>query len=895
MNQDSTLSNTRNFSSQSSRKSYHDPFFFPFYAFLLTVFTFVIALAFLGILGYHNNTILRSDLFGQYIGFIQMFLRVLRGEESFWYSFSIYLGSGTALTYAYYTINPFNLLYLIDGISIPAMTAIIVTLKLGLCAATFEIFAQKVLKRRSFDTVLFSMCYALGSYAVTMHYNIMWLDAIYLVPIIVWLIFRLVNTGKYLALTFTFFYLFITNFYMGYMVGIFSFVVFILYLLYRFPLSDRSNIKRCFLIGIKFAYSALLAIGICAFILVPTASFLFANMAEDNASFSELQPSLFDMLNSLFIGEMQTLDTQVPLLYCGIPILLLLPFYFISRKIEKKEKIYVGIAIAFLIICMIYLPLYKFMHAFDYPNMYGFRFAFLLVFLLVALACRIYAFVNEINHRHLFLYAGCLIVFYSVMIQMQASGLIGVLYTNSQNGLLINAFFIILWALLFYCIQTKESRKRICIIASSLLLVIELSVNAYLCIVKEEHPCVSEDRYNQWYQSESDALNQIQASDSSFYRVHVINEESYNAASLWGFNATTTFSSSDNYPLRRALSSLGIATSNRFISEIGYTPITNMLFAAKYSIEVTPYESIAAANTGIVPAVVESNPYSLSLGYMVSPYITSYEPSANPFYNQEYLLSSMCGTAYSFFEPIPLEELFIEKENVDYSYFADYLNFYHLSDYYSSGQISFAAPHQDGKIFYICFPQDNPSSLDTSPRIIAKKYGIDEIALLAYGAIAEGVTTDLYERPSDIVILYFLPEGLRDYSCNNMYTCYYNGTNLEAAYQDLAKGNWNITNYRDDCITGTVAATEERPILFTSIPYDKAWHAYVDGEEVPTYSAVSDAFLSVLLTPGEHTVTLQYVAGGSDIGLMITTFSIALLLISVLLSIWHGKDKKSSQ
>ena len=161
---------------------------YPIIALLLAMGSFLVTLGFFGVLGYGNDTILVSDLHTQYVGFIQMFLRALKGEQSFWYSFSVYLGSGNILTNAYYALNPFNLLYLIESVSIPAMTIVIITIKIGLAAMCFQIFAAKNLKATPWTAVFFSLCYALSGFNITLHFHIMWLDAIYMLPIIIGLI-----------------------------------------------------------------------------------------------------------------------------------------------------------------------------------------------------------------------------------------------------------------------------------------------------------------------------------------------------------------------------------------------------------------------------------------------------------------------------------------------------------------------------------------------------------------------------------------------------------------------------------------------------------------------------------------------------------------------------------
>ncbi|MBR3515771.1 MAG: YfhO family protein, partial [Lachnospiraceae bacterium] len=359
--------------------------FYAFLAFLLSIIAFCLFLAFYGVLGNGNYTILRGDLVAQYIDFISMYIRVLKGEEDFWYSFSLYYGSGTILTFAYYVFSPFNLLYLIDSVSIATMTAIVITLKIALCGFTFALFAQTVLKCKARYAVFFSLCYAMNGFVITLHFNLIWLEAAYMLPLIILLLFRLADNGKWLALVPAWAFLFLTNFYMAYIVGIFSAFVFIGLLILRLPSFSGSSLKQCIKPTIRFSLSVVLATGISAVLLIPTAVFLMSHMAADNFGFDPLPTTILEVAGSLFMGEMPDLDNRAPYMYCGLPVLLLFPFYFVSAKFRLKERLIIASVLVFYVLSMLILPLFIFMHAFDYPNWYFFRFSFCICFLLCAI------------------------------------------------------------------------------------------------------------------------------------------------------------------------------------------------------------------------------------------------------------------------------------------------------------------------------------------------------------------------------------------------------------------------------------------------------------------------------------------------------------------------------
>lgn len=876
------------------KKILNDPRVFPLYSFLLTVTTFCIALFSLDILGYGNDTILRSDLCSQYVPFIQSFLRVMKGEESFWYSFSNYLGSGSILNYAYYTINPFNLLYLIDGISLFTMTAAIIIIKLGLVSASFTFFAQKVLKANATASILFAMCYSLSTYGITLHFHIMWLDALYLLPWIAWLIFRLIDTGKYFLLMFSYAYLFITNFYMAFIIGIFSVIIYLVYFLYSYNIREKKSWKLFAVISGKFALSVLLAAGLCAVILLPTACFLFRHIAADNFEFQTLRPTLFDLVNTLFIGQMANLDNDLPFLYSGIPTLLIFPFYFINKEIPKKEKISVAVPMLFLLLCIFSLPLYKFMHAFDYPNWYAYRFAFLLIFLTTAAACRQFSFLHSIDRPKLIKYAVGLIILYSAMIPLH-SMIFGAASTNSNTGLLINTAFIALWLLLFHI--AKKPRRclpllLICLTAA------ELSVNAYMCN-QNSQPALNEDTLNQWYYAQKEAVETIQQEDNSFYRIAIGNDIIINSAQMFGYAGFNTFSSSDDYPLRRALSHLGIATGNRFISNICRTDLVDLLFAGKYIVTLPLTSSLSVngiTQDNYANAEITENPYALSLGYMVSPQLLLYTADNDSFLNQENLIACMTGRSYHFYDPIPEDSIRTAYNNIgtttnnDGSYI-----FYHLSNNVIGGISTFAVPHQEDLNSYFCFFRANPGASDATVQIVYDQFGLDEANALSFGNIVK----TLYDEEADEDFLFIYSADNTNYFCNGIYAYYYDDQLLEELYRDLSSGNMNVLEEQGDYIYATVTATEERPLLFTSIPYDSSWYVYVDGILTQTIPVLENAFLGVALVPGEHVIQFRYIEEGSNLGARITliTFGILLLLIlgySIKRTIADSRQKSSS-
>jgi len=90
--------------------------------------------------------------------------------------------------------------------------------------------------------------------------------------------------------------------------------------------------------------------------------------------------------------------------------------------------------------------------------------------------------------------------------------------------------------------------------------------------------------------------------------------------------------------------------------------------------------------------------------------------------------------------------------------------------------------------------------------------------------------------------------------------------------EKLAKGGLKVTSYDDTEINGTFTA-ENDGVLYTSIPHDGGWTAYIDGEEAEI-TPLKDALVCIPVTAGEHELTLKYCPPGFAAGATVTVVSI---------------------
>ena len=826
---------------------------------LLAAICFCIIFTALGIIGYGNYTILRGDLFGQYSSFINNFIRNIRCGNAFDYSFSMYLGGDQSLTTAYYCLSPFNLLYLIKGISFSAMTIVIIGMKMSLSAFSFSIYCQRFLKRKGLISVVFSLCYTFSAFPVILHFNMMWLDAIYMLPIIIMLVGELFKDGQGVLLSLSYAYIFISNFYMGYMIGIFSAIV-MLACTYYYKGSSRESIRRAY---IRFIRAAVLAILISGAILAPAAfSILTTNNGGDEKAFESLRLPLHRLINALYLGQMEDLENTSPYIYSGIVALIALPCFYFGKESVKVKKASM-IVIGFLLISMICMPVYKFMHAFDCPDFYNYRFSFLVSFTIIS-----FASLADFEHIKLtaIITGGILIIGYIAVLLFDGTA------DNSWDMCAANAAFIVLYVVILIIGIDRRLLKHILLIA----VMGELCLNACITIDKTGRS-ISESKFNQWNYGQGEVANKITEKDDSFYRIRVDGDMSFNSPSYFGYNGLSTFSSSDEPELRNALAALGIMTENHVLAEKGYTPVTELLLSVKYNMKMNPINNETdkhITSKSYIHGTYAEKEYYLPIGYMVSESLLEYKSDINQFDNIDNLVNAMTDGAYDFFVPIDAKDVITEADNVIISDSNGRI-YYKTEDESLSGSVRYYAPLKSGHVAYYATYDGRELDYDNSPLVTGAMQGRNCTNYMAFCDITPGIIS----QKDSMQYQWTLDVGAgKEYSTYNNYFYYYNKEQLSELYEDLAGAGAKNVKADAGRVELEIYAEEGRNILFLTLPYSDNWTAYDNGKRINTYPCVDKAFLCMKLDAGQHNIVLKYIPKGRYMGYAMTCAGIFLFL-----------------
>lgn len=337
-----------------------------------------------GVQPFGDNSLLIIDGLHQYMPFYSVLYDKLKGGETLFYSFRSGLGINFLSLFSYYLSSPFNLLILFFKKSqLNMAVSMIIVLKIACSGMTAGIYFSSKSKKQGFSIVMISMAYALSSYMVGYCWNVMWLDAIMIFPIIMMGLERLIEKKDGRLYCIALFYALYCNYYIAFMICIFAVIW---YLLYSFK-----SIKQFFFRGIAFAFYSFLAAGMAAILLIPAYMGIKQTASGETMQLPEhsFLTSVADLLNRQFALwspiSHDNFDGNANL-YIGIFSVLAVGLYVLNGEIKVSEKIKKVLLIGLFYLSFSEMILNFIWHGFHdqygIPNRFSFLFGFVLLYML---------------------------------------------------------------------------------------------------------------------------------------------------------------------------------------------------------------------------------------------------------------------------------------------------------------------------------------------------------------------------------------------------------------------------------------------------------------------------------------------------------------------------------
>jgi len=832
----------------------------------------ILSLAYLkaGIHPLGSKTILICDMSGQYVDFFSTYYEILKEGKSILYSWQAGLGLNFLGLFAYYLSSPFSLLIMLfDRQHLTEALQLITLLKVGACGLTFAVYIRNALKvSKPHLLLIFSVLYALMSYTIVYTFNLMWLEGVVLLPLVLLGAELLLQENKTLLFILSLIALFLSNFYVAYMAGIFSLLYFAAAAFSRYSSQEMRILLHRFLL---FGLSALLAAGCTAFLLLPTFFALRNGQGGPDLSLFnwKINFKLFDLLSKAQLGAYDTLKYKgLPNIYCGLLPLLLLPLYFLNQRIPVKERIIYAILLGFLVISFNFSNLDLVWHAFDQPDWFPNRYSFVFSFLLLFLAVKSLQSLKAEDIPRLIKAGTCWLL---IIVALQKIN-----YTYLSDRLLMISLFLIgLYILLLAGVLKYESRRNLLLLILTASILMESTLNSWYLIKRldGEFTYVSKQEYNKTLSQLRQIIPEIQAKDNSFYRLDRIGGRTYNDPMNLNYNGITHFSSMSSQPMMKTLRQLGFLTTAGYksVNFGGSTPLTESLLGIKYVVSAKEkglgYREIL--DKGEFKAY--ENKSVLPVGFLVHRAILDFDPAKddNPFRLQNTLINQMLGhtentVQRAYFLPLSIDQVNLDNVFIAYEKGKEVCRRITNNQ---EGTIEYVLTNPREQQVYACF-----QTIDNTVRIF-----INEEEIKGYLPVYNKRIIDLgYFQANQTlkVKLLFKNEG---FAIAEKYFYGLDQQGLVEALSPLQRDLLEDIEVSDTSVRGKVLV-KDRTFLFTSIPFDPGWTAWVDGEKVPIRK-IANAFIGLELTEGEHRVAFHFRPYGLKPGLIISGISLILLLV----------------
>lgn len=839
-------------------------------AFCLPVILMLLAFLVMGIYPAGENQIAVIDMYHQYVPFLGELQSKLQSGGSLFYTWNGAGGSNFWNLLAYYGASPLNLIlvlfpkkFLMEGVTL------ILLLKIGLAGSTMAVYLRAIVwekDKRSADISLvgFATLYALCSYVMAYYWCIMWMDAVALLPLCILGLHKILDGRSGVFYTVCLALVVFINYYMAIMVCIF--ILFYYPVLYFIKVQGESAGHFFKTTGRAVGYS-LLGVLMSAVMLLPTwmsmqsTYYISADMPEK----TELYNDLLDILNQMLPNAELTYREGLPNLYCGMFIVILLVFYWISRTIPLREKLLNGAFLVFLIFSLNINKLDFIWHGFHFPNQLPYRYTFMICFLLIAMAYQVFQRVDEIRVNHLW-------------ILLAAGGgyylLAQKILTEHIKDLDLFVYSGLAWLALYVAILIlyKKGRlpKNLLLILTVILLTCEMASNTCTSIDQ-----VGTTQRSNYYANEADIVKLVkktEGTDDRFGRTEMNDNYILNCPAMYHYKGISQFSSSLNANATALMEHIGVEGApdkNRF-NYNQTDPVTNAMLNIRYligknlPIDDSDFKQIAkSGNSRLYESI-----YPLSIGYMTADTIRTWNyEQENPFIVLDDYVRAVTQNKYTsvFTEIEPVD---VSAANIELSSTGDGMWDSTLKNETKKSKTILTYQAQQTGKQYLFIEADDADAITVSQEKKDDKIEIrnDCGSIVNLGEMDSGteftVTIEYKEGKGGSVV---------------SHVCTMDEVVWQDAYKMLSASMLDVTDYGDTYLKGTIDVQEDG-VFVTSVPYEAGWKLKVDGHTREINELIGGAWISTSLSAGEHQIELSFRPPGLIAGLLITLASIGLLI-----------------
>lgn len=782
-----------------------------------------------------NNSIATADARMQYLDLFQYLRNVLNGKDSFIYSFRHFMGSTGIGTFAYYLVSPFNILILFfKRGQETSFFSIVVLLKIATCGFTCSVYLKNRFKNlNDLMCVLLSAGYALMHYNIYQARNIMWLDGVYMLPLILLGTYYIVRNGRSKLYITALCGTLVFNWYTGY----FNCIAVLIYFFFEScVINETFSLKQLLKRVIEIGIHTFAAIGLGAVLLIPVLRCL--NNGKAGTIEFELENGFNGNILNVFFGFITGYSgytKEFIVLFCGSLTFLGLILYFTDRNIRLKERAGSLIVVFIMIMLAYYKPIEFVMNGFRECSSYWYRFAYISVFYCIWFAAREFENIESTAAKRIIYGGGVCAVLVLFSCYMNSNKMLKNAYTTACIVILIS---------IILSVYISGNRKKIVSIFMIGMISAELMLNAHQ--VFNGLSFADSNLYYEYANKQIKLSDKLKKLDSGFYRVGQTSylymengiTSNYDEPLAYGYNGISHYSSTYDENQAKLLCDLGY--SSMMLIGVNNTRIvgSDSLLGVKYIISDTAIPGLDAVSESIY-----KNPYVVNPAIIYNNNDVAVKYTENPFEYQNELFSKLIGHNVEIYSKLETEVIQSGNESEfsvssisdsDIIYFWAKTSYRHNSEVYSNDEFvskydcwlspkSLLIPHHEKKLII--------KMTNTGDGKEIKDYGI-------------------YKLNTDV---------------------------LNTVVTELNKTSPQNMNISDGKAYFEVDGKVGQSML-VQIPTNSGWRVMINGKSVKT-EKFAGCLYSIPLENGKCEITMEYHLPGLKLGIVMTIMTLVVLII----------------
>ena len=905
--------------------------------FLLPVAITVGAAALSGVYPFGDTSFVTWDEKYQYVDFFAWLKRVMVGEASLFYTFSEGLGSNAWGLFGYYLCSPFNLiLVFFDADHLEDFLFVATTLKVACAAPAMAFYLARRHGTGEVATTVLAVGYACSAWTMSQFSNLMWLDAVVVLPFVLLGCYAFIARGRWRMLVLATAAAVVTCWYTAYMIIIFAalYVVFELYLRHvetapvkprevaglaaRYAgcmalalalsaatflptvsamltsddgLESRSIFTRIVIACEKlgFSVSETAAMAICAALAVAVAllvAFLLSKRVPVRVRIAVLAVAVagFAAVTARFLSNCTFGGVLAGLspfgyeawttfpAYCGVVPLALVVPYLAARGVPSKEKVAVAVLAGVMLASCLNILLYCVWCGMRAPGGFYSRTAFLALVPLLFMAARGWRAAEERRVDVRWVAGGFALPALCIVGAFALGRLEPV---PAALGLAVD----LVAACAFFAGVAGEGRALGRFAASGLvfLAAVELAGSGAVAWQSTHSASYTHDYHVSYAASARAQADALAAYDGSAYRV----DKSYTRADASalsesmavGYNALSSYTSAHNGRALALLNACGYGDQDEFSTEyLGAVALSDSLFGVKYTYSLGDQAGYDAVDDG---------------GLASAGAVVWENPNALPL---AYKVADGMADTHLLAERNP----FAQQNALASSVLGREVEPYRAV-------AAEARVDEDGTVWYTV---EAPAG-SYLYMYVRGEMGRSDGDVCAVSIDGDAGHRDCYEFSHNVLLV---SDALDQPSTHTVemsvagtvespVECIFYAiaeSDVAAVADEVRAGAADVTAFEDGYVEATVASDGASTLMLT-IPDDEGWEVTVNGKPVETEGAYDGALMLVPLEAGENHVVARFTPPGLYAGVAVSVVALAAFLALAAVSRRRARSREGAR